>query len=159
CRMSGPRMRPARRPLTVRIKDSTMLRVNTWLAAGALLALTVTAYFPLWHNDFVNFDDDHYITDNPHVAAGMTPHEIAWAWTTLHGAYWQPLAWLSLQADAQLFSAESPAGGPILSPAAFHGDNLFWHAASTLLLFRFWSRLSGSRGQGFLVAALFGVHP
>ena len=44
-------------------------------------------------------------------------------------------------------------------PAAFHGQNLAWHAASALLLFGLWQRLTGARGRSFLVAALFAVHP
>ena len=82
----------------------------------------------------------------------------AWAWTTFHGTYYQPLSWLSLQFDAHFFSTWSPDGRRILSPAAFHGQSLFWPAASTLLLFSC-RRLTGSRNRSFLVAGLFAVHP
>ncbi len=136
-----------------------MPRVSTRALAGALVALTVAAYLPLWNNDFVNFDDESYITDNPHVTEGLTGRGFVWSWTTLRGFYWQPISWLSLQLDAQLFSARSPTGKLTISPAAFHGENLFWHVASALLLLWLWERLTGACWQAFLVAALFALHP
>src|SRR5207302_8136803 len=58
-----------------------------------------------------------------------------------------------------LFSTRDAQGETVLRPAAFHGQNLFWHAASVLLLFALWHRLTGARRCGVLVAALFAVHP
>jgi tetratricopeptide (TPR) repeat protein len=135
-----------------------MPRTRTVLSAAALLALTAAAYLPLWGNGFIDFDDDHYIIDNPHVTGGLTAGNFAWAWTSLHGTYWQPLSWLSLQADAQ-FSPAGPAGEAEPSAAVFHGQSLGWHAASTLLLFGLFWRLTGAWGRSFLVAALFAIHP
>ncbi|HKI31474.1 MAG TPA: tetratricopeptide repeat protein [Gemmataceae bacterium] len=136
-----------------------MSPVRTWPLCAALLALTVAAYLPLWDNEFVDFDDEPYITANRNVTAGISARGFAWAWRTLHGVYWQPVSWLSLQLDAQLFSAYSLTGEAIPSPAAFHGQNLFWHAASALMLFGLLQRLTGGRWRSFLVAALFAVHP
>jgi tetratricopeptide (TPR) repeat protein len=64
-----------------------------------------------------------------------------------------------LQFDAQFFSARGADGEVILSPAAFHGQNLFWHEASVLLVFALWHRLTGACWRSFFVAALFAVHP
>jgi tetratricopeptide (TPR) repeat protein len=135
-----------------------MTRRQVALLYAGLLALTVVAYLPLWNNDFIDFDDEVYITANPQVLRGLSGSGFGWAWTTLHGAYWQPLSWLSLQADAHFFSREVH-GHRLPSPAAFHAQNLFWHAASTLLLFAVWQRLTGARWRSFLVAGLFAVHP
>jgi hypothetical protein len=125
---------------------------------AALLALTAVAYLPLWDNGFVNYDDAPYITDNPGVKAGLSG-PAGWAWTNGDAPYWMPLTWLSLQCDAHFFSSRGPQGEVVLSPAAFHGVNLAWHAATTLLLFAVWYRLTGARWRSFLVAALFAVHP
>jgi tetratricopeptide (TPR) repeat protein len=126
---------------------------------AVLLALTVAAYLPLWQNDFIDFDDEQHITANPRVKEGLSGPNFVWAWTNYHGNYWMPLSWLSLQLDAHLFSTRAPGGTLVLSPAAFHGENLCWHLASVLLLFRLWLRLTGARWRSFLVAALFAVHP
>ena len=38
-----------------------------------VLALVTTAlYWPISNHNFVNFDDDDYITNNSHVQAGLT---------------------------------------------------------------------------------------
>jgi tetratricopeptide (TPR) repeat protein len=128
-----------------------MTRLRTWHLCAALLLLTLGAYLPLWRNGFVDFDDERYIAANHHVGQGLTWPGFRWAWTTFEGVYWQPLTWLSLQLDARLFGASSPA--------AFHGENLLWHAAGALLLFGLWQRLTGARWRSFLLAALFAVHP
>jgi tetratricopeptide (TPR) repeat protein len=107
----------------------------------------------------VDFDDQDLISNNPEILQGLTASGFHWAWTTFHSHYWMPLTWLSFQFDVQFFSGKSASGQPVLSPAAFHGQNLFWHCGSVLLLFGLWYRLTGARWQSFLVAALFAVHP
>ena len=127
---------------------------------AALVIITVGAYLPLWNNQFVDFDDEHYLTTNPQVLRGFSGPGFVWAWTTFHGNYWQPITWLTFQFDAQFFSQRFPEdGGTILSPVAFHAQNLFWHVANTLLLFGLLRRLTGAQGRSFVVAALFAVHP
>ncbi len=126
---------------------------------GALVALTVVAYLPVWNNGFIDFDDDLWITRNPRVLAGLSWQGCTWAWTNDEAPYWIPLTWLSLQFDAHFFSVRTPEGEVIPSAAAFHAQNLFWHTGSVLLLFGFWYQLTGKRWRSFLVAGLFAVHP
>jgi hypothetical protein len=127
--------------------------------SGILLALTVGAYIPLWQNDFVDFDDDNYITENPRVRDGLSASSIWWSVTNCESPYRMPVTWISLQFDAHFFSDRSSEGAIRLSPQAFHGHNLFWHACCVLMLFALWRRLTGSQWRSFLVAALFAVHP
>jgi hypothetical protein len=136
-----------------------MTRFRTATLCAALLALTVAAYLPIWNNHFIDLDDGTYITDNPGVMEGLSWSGFCWAWTNQDAPYRQPLTWLSLQFDAHFFSSLSPDGKVLLSPAAFHGQSLFWHAASVLLLFGLLGRLRGKAWPSFLVAALFAVHP
>jgi hypothetical protein len=136
-----------------------MARFRTWQLCVALLALTVGSYWPVWQNDFVNLDDEPYITNNSGVTGGLTWGGFSWAWTNEDAPYWHPLTWLTLQFDAQFFSTHTPDGKTVLCPAAFHGQNLFWHAASVLLLFGWWYHVTGACGPSFLVAGLFAVHP
>lgn len=136
-----------------------MDRVRMKRLCVVLVALTILAYLPVWWNDFVDLDDESYITANPHVIGGLSRSGFAWAWGNVHAKYWMPFTWLTLQLDAHLFSGQRPDGSPLLSPAAFHGQNLFWHCASTLLLFGLVQRLTGAVWRAFLVAALFALHP
>src|SRR2546423_1811046 len=124
-------------------------RVNL-LIGLSLVAVALVVYAPALRNDFVNFDDDLYVTNNCQVLAGLTADGLGWAWTTLHAGYFQPLTWMSLQLDAQLY-------GP--RPAGYHFTNVLLHAMNTVLLFGVLRRLTGTAGCSAAVAALFAVHP
>ena len=47
-----------------------------------LMLVTLLAYLPATYNDFINFDDDDYVTENPMVQKGLTWTGIQWAFTT-----------------------------------------------------------------------------
>ena len=79
-------------------------------------------------NDFINFDDDIFITENIHVQSGFNKEDIRWAFTTVHHSYWHPLTWLSHMLDWSLFG-DSAAGHHLVS--------LFLHIGSVILLFLF----------------------
>jgi tetratricopeptide (TPR) repeat protein len=119
----------------------------------ALAAAVLATYARTWGKDFdfINYDDDYYVTDNPHVQAGLTAEGLRWAFSSLFDAdSWHPLTWLSLQLDAQLFG--TPAAG-------YHRTNVLLHAANTVLLFWLLKRLTGAVWPSAAVAAFFGLHP
>ena len=115
--------------------------------------LTVSTLLVFWqvrNFDFIGYDDNNYVYENPHVLNGLTFDNIIWAFTTGHAANWHPLTWLSLMLDRQLF-------GP--GPAGFHLTNLFFHIANTLLLFLVLKQMTNEIWQSAFVAALFALHP
>src|SRR6185369_4246381 len=116
----------------------------------ALCLLTWCVFFQTRQFEFLNIDDDGYITRNPHVATGVTAENIAWAFTTTYAANWHPLTWLSLMLDAQLWG---------LNAAAFHLTNVALHTLNVLLLYAILSQFTGAIGRSAFVAALFAVHP
>src|ERR1043165_7546104 len=68
-----------------------------------LLALvTLAVYWPVIGYDFVNFDDDVYVTENYRVLHGLSLSNIGWAFSNLEAGFWHPLTWLSLLLDATL---------------------------------------------------------
>jgi hypothetical protein len=136
-----------------------MSRIKTVYWYLGLLALTGLVYLPVWRNDFIDYDDDAYLTANPKVVEGLSWSSISWAFSNQEMPYWIPLTWLSLQVDAHFFSSQNAEGDAILSPQACHGQNLFWHTASCLLLFAILRRLTGRHWFSFLAAALFAIHP
>ena len=116
----------------------------------ALLFLTLVIYWPVLRFDFVNYDDDKYVTANPHVLAGLTRQSVAWAFQTTDANFWHPLTWLSHMLDCQLYGSH---------PAGHHLTNLGLHLFNTLLLFGLWNRMTGAYWRSAFVAALFAVHP
>lgn len=118
-----------------------------------LLALTtLVVFWQLGNFDFVNYDDDNYVTENPNVNSGLTLKSVLWSFTTLHGetSYWHPLTWLSHMLDCELFG---------LNPRWHHLTNLLLHIANTLLLFLVLKNMTGAVWQSGFVAALFALHP
>ncbi len=115
-----------------------------------LAAVTLLVYLPVLHNGFINYDDPDYITNNPHVRAGLTLQGLVWAFQIGYAAYWQPLTWISHMVDCQLFG---------LNPAGHHLVNILFHVANSVLLFLLLNRMTGATWRSAFVAAFFAWHP
>jgi tetratricopeptide (TPR) repeat protein len=116
----------------------------------ALIALNLIVYASVRNHDFVNYDDDDYVTANAIVLQGLTWHGVSWALTTGQAANWHPLTWLSHMLDVELYG---------LDPGPHHLTNLLFHIANTLLLFGLLNRMTRALGRSAFVAGLFAVHP
>ena len=124
---------------------------KTWLAAALLVAGPLLLYLPVVHHNFIQlWDDDAYVTDNPHVRSGLSLSNVAWALTSFEQSNWHPVTWWSHMLDCQLFG---------LNPGPQQYVNVLFHAANALLLFWLLQRATGAVGKSFVVAALFAVHP
>ncbi len=118
-----------------------------------VLLLTIAVmgtYWPVQKYDFVNFDDDEYVFNNPHVKTGLTLKNVVWAFTKGYAANWHPLTWISHMVDCEFFGLN--AGG-------HHLINLYIHLANTLLLFFLLKKMTGATWRSAFVAALFALHP
>ena len=116
-----------------------------------VLALgTAALYWPITSHPFILYDDEQYVTANPHVATGLNWTNFVWAFKSSEQANWHPLTWLSHQADCSLFGLN--AGG-------HHFINLLFHVVNTLLLFVFLRGATGALWRSAFVAALFAWHP
>jgi tetratricopeptide (TPR) repeat protein len=121
------------------------------VALALLLALLVIGlYWPVTQFEFINYDDQDYVTENPVVQAGLTWEGVRWAFTTSHAGNWHPLTWLSHLLDGEWHG--NNAGG-------HHATSAILHALNAALLFWVLHRITGATWRSFLVAALFAVHP
>ena len=121
------------------------------LLVTILLVIGCIAIFhPVIQYDFINYDDNIYVTSNTHVRDGLSWRGLQWAFGALEAGFWHPLTWLSLMIDHTLYGLN--AGG-------YHWTNLLFHIASTVLLFLSLYRMSGALWRSGLVAALFACHP
>lgn len=129
-----------------------MKRDAGWMIVicAALAAAALAVFWPVLHHDFVNYDDDVYVTENPKVRAGLTVDGLRWAWTTSHAANWHPLTWISHMLDSEIFG---------LDPGGHHLTSLILHALNGVLLFLVLSRTTGAMWRSALVAVLFVIHP
>lgn len=120
------------------------------VVSAALITITLAVYWQVGNHEFLNYDDNVYVTGNPHVATGITGPNILWAFTSVHAANWHPITWLSHMMDAQIYG---------MNPRGHHLTNVVIHAISTVLLFLLLFQLTSSIWQSAFVAALFALHP
>lgn len=112
--------------------------------------VALALYNPATHHPFVNYDDDRYVTENPHVRQGLTAQTFTWALTSTEQANWHPLTWISHALDCSLFG---------LNPTGHHFGSILLHVANVVLLYLLLMWATGRLGPSLFVAALFALHP
>ncbi len=116
-----------------------------------LLFLVVAwTFLPSIRNGFLGYDDDLFVTANPHVQSGLTWESVDWAFRNPVVFIWHPVTLLSHMLDCQLYG---------LRPWGHHLTNVLLHALSTVLLFLVFRRMTGACWRSAALAALFGLHP
>lgn len=120
------------------------------LICVTLACVTVATYGSVIFHDFVGYDDQVYVTDNPLVQAGITWNGVRLAVQSTVASNWHPVTLLSHMLDWQLFGLW--AGG-------HHLTSLVLHVLNVLLLFRILERITGATWRSAFVAALFAWHP
>jgi hypothetical protein len=123
-----------------------------WRVAGVCLvlaAITFAVFGQTLAHEFVDYDDNDYVFENPVVAQGLTFKGIVWAFS-FHACNWHPLTWLSHMLDCQLYG---------LNPAGHHLTNVLLHTATVIALFLVLRQMTGAFWRSAFVAALFAIHP
>ncbi len=143
-------------------------RHHWWLAGAVVFALAVVAYWPTVNNDFVNWDDHEYLTENDYVAerGGLAriwdPREQhRQFYPMVFSSYWlehKLTLWLRGQAALDSYAGVDPADRGF-EPRIHHATNLVLHAACAALVVCLLRLLGVSPWVGLLTAALFALHP
>ncbi|WP_437190832.1 tetratricopeptide repeat protein [Planctomicrobium sp. SH527] len=123
---------------------------SNWRSLTILTALTLGVYLGTFKNDFVDYDDDRFVTQNLAVLHGLSWSGVVYAFTTFDTGTWIPLTWLSLQLDSTLFG---------LNASGFHGTGLLLHLANVALFYAFLRRVGVSDLVALFAALVFGIHP
>lgn len=124
-----------------------------------LLLATVAALWPVCRGQFVEWDDQSLLYQNP------TLNPPAWAdlqiwWTTPHQRLYTPVAytvWGGLAWLAQV--PRDPRTGIALNPHVFHAANLVLHLLTATVVYFLLKRLLGLRWPAAAGAMLFAIHP
>jgi hypothetical protein len=123
---------------------------RTFAVSAALFLGTLLVFSRAVGNDFVNYDDPVYVTDNPCVQAGLTLEGIQWALTTDAAANWHPLTWISHMVDWSLFEDD---------PRGHHAVSIVLHGLNAVLVFLLFLRLTNGFWLSALSGAFFAWHP
>src|SRR5271166_1055406 len=89
-----------------------------WWICLALAAITVALFSPLFHYEFLTFDDQLYVTENPYVLTGLNWNSLTWAFQTSASGNWLPLTWISHMLDVQFYGMR--AGGHHFTSVLIH---------------------------------------
>jgi hypothetical protein len=112
--------------------------------------VTFGVYRQVGNFEFVNFDDDEYVSENIHLNSGPVFDRIMWCFTAAYAKNWHPLTWLSHLTDIAIYG---------LNPGRHHLTNLFFHIINVLLLFVLFRNMTGALWRSGFIAALFALHP
>lgn len=113
-----------------------------------VLVLTLVIYFPSLKNELTNWDDQEYITNNPHIK-GNTPENVSYHFHNYHMGNYHPFTMISLGMDHK-----EP-----LDPKPFHVTNLILHLLNCALVFLFVFLLTQKNVIAFIASLLFALHP
>lgn len=101
-----------------------------WLLMAVIAAITLSVFSVVRSADFLPWDDDINLYNNPHIKAGITAESLKWMFTDSSYVHrYMPLGWLAFAVDVNL------AGE--MNPTTYHVGNLLLHVVNALLLFTF----------------------
>ena|ERR1700677_2814051 len=124
-----------------------------WIAGGVCLflaVLTLGVFGRTIGYDFIPYDDNSYVYDNPDVIRGLSLRTIRWAFTHSDLFLWTPLTTISHMLDCQIYG---------LQPWGHHLTNVLLHTATVVLLFLVLRNMTGALWRSAFVAAVFAIHP
>jgi len=125
--------------------------LRTQIVICLLLALAVWVVFgQTVHHEFVNYDDNRLVYENPAITAGLSLKGIVGAFIHINAQEWYPLTSLSHMLDCQLYGLN--AGG-------HHLTNVLLHSATAIILFLVLQTMTGALWPSAFVAAVFAIHP
>jgi protein O-mannosyl-transferase len=124
------------------------------LAAGIVCTLLAAIVFLVFGqtlgHEFINYDDQEYVYENPKITGGLSLDGIQWAFTHVHAGNWHPLTTISHQLDCQLYGVQ---------PWGHHLTNVLLHVLAAVFLFLALRELTGALWSSAVVAAVFAIHP
>ncbi len=118
--------------------------------AAVLALITLAVYMPARSNNFISFDDDSYITENPHIKDGITLNALKWAFTEHYSYNYHPLTWVTHMVDVSLYG---------LKPQGHHLTNVFFHVINVVIVFLTLTYLTNRPRAALIVSALFALAP
>jgi len=122
---------------------------RTWLCAGLLLAVTTLAFAPTFGAEFVKWDDQFYVEENPLLldTAGL---QKIWDPITREAPQYYPILFSAYWIEYRLWG---------LRASGYHAVTLLWHLANVVLVLALMRSFGTSPWVATVTAGLFAVHP
>ncbi|MEO8167325.1 MAG: hypothetical protein ABI623_03700, partial [bacterium] len=104
---------------------TSVSRFHIILAAMFIFVATVMTFVNSVNASFVNWDDDVYVTANPHIQS-LSPENIRWIFSNPYYYSWIPVTLSSHAVDVALWG---------MNPRGHHFTNVLLHAVNAVLFF------------------------
>jgi tetratricopeptide (TPR) repeat protein len=114
-----------------------------------LILITLASFYPCVKNNFTNWDDNFYVTENTAIRS-LSLGNLKTIFTSFFIAHYQPVTILSYLLEYHFFK---------LDPFYYHLTNLILHLLNCLLVYWVIYLLTGRISVAGLTALLFGIHP
>lgn len=124
-------------------------KFSLWTALAVILPITFLIFTPILDNQFTNWDDPTYITENPLIRK-LDWFHIKRIFTEIYFGNYQPIHIFSYAIEYHFFKAD---------PAGYHAVSLVMHTLVTGLVLWFLYLLSGNGVVAVIGSLLFGLHP
>lgn len=95
-----------------------------FILAGAVAAAAFLVYLRALQNGFVNWDDNRYIYENPHIRS-LNAAFLKWAFSAFYSVNWHPVTWISHALDYSIWG---------LDPMGHHLTGIILHSINTFIV-------------------------
>jgi len=119
------------------------------LSLCLILAISSISFLPCLKNDFINWDDQEYVTQNK-IIMELSGRNIETIFSVSYMGHYHPLTLLSYSLEYRFFK---------LNPFIYHLTNLILHLMNGLLVFWVILMLKGGVLISLVVSLLFAIHP
>ncbi|MDD4893828.1 MAG: tetratricopeptide repeat protein [Candidatus Omnitrophica bacterium] len=126
-----------------------MRKLKIIIALFVILIITFVSLYPSLKNNFTNWDDTRYVTENGLIQS-LSLRNIEKIFTSFISGNYHPFTILSYSFEYSFFK---------LNPFPYHLDNLILHLANCCLVFWLIYLLTDNILLSFVTAMLFGIHP
>lgn len=131
--------------------------------AVILAVVTVSIFARTLGMDFVHWDDDIHVYDNPHLLP-LSAANTGYFWTHAYEKLYIPISYgvYALLASAARMPQPDPQVtviGGVFNPHVFHAANVVLHTLNALLVFAILRRITQRPAPSLIGALLFAVHP
>jgi len=121
-----------------------------WALVGAIVVITSIVFAPALNNNFTNWDDNHYVTENTQLAKPIG-ESISFYFSNFYFCNYHPLTMIVYALEFHSVQ---------LHPELYHKISLLLHLLNVMLVFWFIYLLSGKKLEvAVIVAFFFGIHP
>lgn len=114
-----------------------------------LLSLVFIGHVNSLKNEFLNWDDNAYVVNNPYIK-DFSLENIKHLVFDFYVGEWFPLQMISYLIDYKLWH---------LNPAGYHITNLIFHFASVILIYLIFIQIGYTKSESLIAASLFSIFP